>query len=64
MSFWVLAVVDSNRSDSLSHIAKPLFNVFTQSPSGAISMHIHLDSFYVYTNHTCSHKSVRMCRLV
>ena len=65
----VLAVVDSNRSSCYFGIAyrkwlNHYLNVFTQSPSGAISMHIHLDSFYVYTNRSCSNKTVRICKLV
>ena len=65
----VLAVVDSNRSSCYFGIAyrkwlNHYLNVFTQSPSGAISMHINLNSFYVYTNRSCSNKTVRICRLV
>ena len=62
-------MVDSNRPSCYFGIAyciwlKHYLNVFTQPPSWAISMHIHLHSFYVYTNGSCSDKTLRMCRLV
>ena len=43
---------------------KHYLNAFSQPPSGAISMHIHLHSFYVYTNGSCSDKTVRISSLV
>ena len=62
-------VVDSNRPSCYFGIAyriwlKHYLNVFTQPPSGAISMHIHLHSFYVFTNGSCSDKTVRMRRVL